>query len=67
MRDRRPEQNRYKSTIIKKRLGVKASLYTILQILSVTPFEKTPVNQDFFDAQYKPDMDAAGNQLKLFN
>ena len=29
--------------IVKKRLGVAASLYTILQILSLTLFEKTPV------------------------
>ena len=29
--------------IIKKRLGVSASLYTILQSLSITPFEKTPL------------------------
>src|SRR5437667_2306462 len=29
--------------IIRKRLGLEASLYQILQILSVTPFEKTPI------------------------
>jgi len=31
--------------IVKKRLGLDQSLYTILQILSVTMFEKTPVFQ----------------------
>ena len=31
--------------IIKKRLGVEASLYTILQILSLMLFEKTPLDQ----------------------
>jgi len=31
--------------IVKKRLGVKASLYTILQIFSLALFEKTPLNQ----------------------
>ena len=31
--------------IVKKRLGVAASLYTILQILSLTLFEKTPLDQ----------------------
>lgn len=31
--------------IIKKRLGIKASLYSILQILSLTMFEATPLNQ----------------------
>ncbi len=29
--------------IVKKRLDLEASLYTILQILSVTLFEKTPI------------------------
>jgi hypothetical protein len=31
--------------IVKKRLRVEASLYTILQILSLTLFEKTPIEQ----------------------
>ena len=31
--------------IVRKRLGLKASLYQILQILSVTLFEKTPILQ----------------------
>ena len=31
--------------IVKKRLGPEASLYTILQILSLTLFEKTPLDQ----------------------
>jgi hypothetical protein len=30
--------------IVKKRLAVEASLYTILQILSLTLFEKTPID-----------------------
>jgi hypothetical protein len=29
--------------IVRKRLGMEASLYQILQILSVTLFEKTPI------------------------
>ena len=33
--------------IIKKRLGLDLSLYQILQILSVTIFEKTPILQGF--------------------
>jgi hypothetical protein len=36
--------------IAKKRLGVEASLYTILQILSLTLFEKIPLDQLFNDA-----------------
>jgi hypothetical protein len=31
--------------ILKKRLHLEASLYTILQILSLTLFEKTPISQ----------------------
>ena len=33
--------------IVRKRLGLEASLYQILQILSVTLFEKTPILQAF--------------------
>lgn len=32
-------------TILKKRLNPFASLYEILQILSLTPFERTPLDQ----------------------
>ena len=53
--------------IIRKRLGVEASLYQILQILSVTIFEKTPILR----ALQAPDSDAdllgIGNQLILFD
>ena len=35
--------------IVKKLLGVAASLYTILQILSLTLFEKTPLDQPLND------------------
>ena len=33
--------------IVRKRLGLEASLYQILQILSITLFEKTPILQAF--------------------
>ena len=33
--------------IVRKRLGVEAGLYQILQILSLTPFEKTPIYRHF--------------------
>jgi hypothetical protein len=39
--------------IVKKRLGAEASLYTILQILSLTLFEKTTLDQLLSDANYK--------------
>jgi hypothetical protein len=53
--------------IVRKRLAVEASLYQILQILSVTLFEKTPILQ----ALQASDSDNApidtGNQLILFD
>jgi IS4 transposase len=33
--------------IVRKRLGLQLNLYTMLQILSVSLFEKTPINQAF--------------------
>lgn len=53
--------------IIKKRLKLGASLYTILQILSVTIFERTPILQVFTDTDYISNKDESHNQLKLFN
>ncbi|HYR03128.1 MAG TPA: IS4 family transposase [Syntrophobacteria bacterium] len=53
--------------IVKKRLGLPQSLYTILQVLSVTLFEKTPIYQAL--AQL-PDPTVEGdtcNQLSLFD
>lgn len=53
--------------IIKKRLRLKPSLYTILQIFSVNIFEKTPVLQLLTknkDIEIQLDND---NQLRLFN
>jgi Domain of unknown function (DUF4372)/Transposase DDE domain len=52
--------------IVKKRLGLKASLYEILQILSLTLFEKTELFCLFQDIpEQKPDL-VASNQLNLF-
>jgi len=53
--------------IIKKRLGLGLSLYTILQILSLTLFEKTPLLQVFEDFHYNFEMLDNVNQLKLFD
>ena len=39
--------------IVKKRLNLDASLYTLLQILSVTLFEKMPLQQAFPGSDYK--------------
>ena len=52
--------------IIKKRLHVDLSLYTILQILSITLFEKMPIIQAFQSFDYKNANADNGNQLKLF-
>jgi hypothetical protein len=56
--------------IIKKRLHLEQNLYTILQILSVTLFEKVPLNQLFTNYDYIkiPDIkDSLCNQLNLFD
>ena len=53
--------------IIKKELQIKASLYTMLQILSVSVFEKTPINKAFLDATDTTEPDVDDNQLNLFN
>ena len=53
--------------IIKKRMNIERSLYTILQILSVTLFEKVPINQVLEETDYKPKATPHGIQLKLFD
>jgi hypothetical protein len=52
--------------IVKKRLNVDHSLYIILQILSVTLFEKTPILQALSETHYKEPIDYNVNQLNLF-
>ena len=52
--------------IIKKRLNIDASLYTILQVLSVTLFEKMPLNKALFIEDYTIDQTESSNQLILF-
>jgi hypothetical protein len=53
--------------IIKKRLGIKENLYTILQVLSITVFEKTPLVQAVTGSMYNNDKEQAAIQLKLFD
>jgi hypothetical protein len=50
-----------------KRLGIERDLYTMLQILSVHPFEKTPLPQLFSPARYTSKDTAISNQLQLFD
>jgi hypothetical protein len=53
--------------IMKKRMGLPHSLYTILQILSVTLFEKRPILSVFSDQSDKTEDDECYKQLELFN
>jgi Domain of unknown function (DUF4372)/Transposase DDE domain len=53
--------------ILRKRLGLEASLYQILQILSVTLFEKVPILQAFQTSDSETDLLQDGNQLILFD
>ena len=53
--------------IVKKQLGLDLSLYKILQILSVTVFEKNPILEGF--SNFNDEFTDAGtcNQLNLFD
>jgi hypothetical protein len=56
--------------IIKKRLNSELTPYTILQILSITLFEKVPINQLIIDIDCKKIAslnNVLPNQLELFN
>jgi IS4 transposase len=52
--------------IVKKRLNLDASLYTLLQIFSLTLFEKMPIQQAFPGSNYKSEQGDGCNQLNLF-
>jgi hypothetical protein len=52
--------------ILKKRLGLPHSPYTILQILSTTLFEKTPVQLVFQRYDHEISNNVCSNQLNLF-
>ncbi len=53
--------------IVKKRLNLDASLYTLLQIFSITLFEKIPLNEGFLDMANSSKDDMFYNQLNLFD
>jgi len=53
--------------IVRKRLALGASLYQILQILSVTLFEKTPILQALQPSDSRDDLLDFANQLNLFD
>ena len=52
--------------IVKKRLNLEASLYTLLQILSITLFEKMPIGQALTGSEYRSVNDLQCNKLNLF-
>jgi hypothetical protein len=53
--------------IVRKQIHLDLSLYTILQILSVTLFEKTPILEALSTVQHQESKDALCNQLTLFD
>lgn len=53
--------------IVKKRLKTEASLYTILQILSLTLFEKTPLDQLLTNTEMQIAESKNDNQLNIFD
>ena len=53
--------------IVKKRLNLSASLYEMLQILSLTMFERMPLNQLLSKMNPDGNIVISGNQLNLFD
>jgi len=53
--------------IVRKRLAVEASLYQILQVFSLTLFEKTPILRALQKIDCRDDLPSQANQLILFN
>jgi len=53
--------------IVKKRLGIELSLYTIRQLLSVSILEKTPLVELFSQSNYTTLQPTCRNQLLLFD
>jgi hypothetical protein len=53
--------------LVKKQLCLDADLYTILQVLSVTCFEKTPILQALAKIDNDTPIPASSNQLRLFD
>lgn len=51
--------------IVRKRLNLDLSLHAMLQILSITPFEKTPLFQLLTHSETSEDLNADPNQLIL--
>ena len=52
--------------IVKKKLKLEQSLYTLLQVLSLSMYEKTPINKLFSRSNYNFEDIANSNQLTLW-
>jgi len=52
--------------IMKKRLKIDLTLYTVLQILSISLFEKKPIYKVLAQSDYKNQITIGHIQLKLF-
>src|SRR5690242_3398443 len=53
--------------IVRKRLKLDASLYTLMQVFSVTVFEKTSIESVISQTAYSSEHDVDDNQLNLFS
>jgi hypothetical protein len=53
--------------ILKKQLRLPYSLYTILQVLSISVFERIPLYQLFTNTNHKTENPMSANQLNLFD
>ena len=53
--------------IVRKRLGLEATLYQILQILSITPFEKMSILQALQEANSQTHLHDPAKQLNLWD
>lgn len=53
--------------ILKKRLKLEHSLYTLLQVFSLTLFEKVTINELFINSIYKPTGSDNSNQLSIWD
>jgi len=52
--------------IAKKQLNLKYSLYEILQMISLAPFDRTPMKKLFENAEYQDVKELENIQLKIF-
>lgn len=50
-----------------KKLEIERDLYTLLQILSITLFEKVPLRQALAGPAFTPQSSDSHNQLQLFD